>query len=193
MWDAIIQAFGLVSDPYVVWVCLASAMFGMFVGAMPGLTATMATALLVPVTFFMDPVPAIGAIVTATAMAIFAGDIPAALMRIPGTPASAAYTDESYLMSRKGLLDLNLGSNLVFSATGGLFGVAILIIAAPMLAEIALNFSSFEYFWLAFLGLMCAVPLLAAVITAVKMLYVEDVVGDRQIGPKENRQQGVQA
>src|SRR5690606_41746128 len=86
MWDALIQAFGLVSDPYVVWVCLASAMFGMFVGAMPGLTATMATALLVPVTFFMDPVPAIGAIVTATAMAIFAGDIPAALMRIPGTP-----------------------------------------------------------------------------------------------------------
>src|SRR5690606_22705439 len=153
MWDAIIQAFGLVLDPYVLWVCFASAMFGMFVGAMPGLTATMATALLVPVTFFMDPVPAIGAIVTATAMAIFAGDIPAALMRIPGTPASAAYTDESYLMSRKGLLDLNLGSNLVFSATGGLFGVAILIVAAPILAEIALNFSSFEYFWLAGLGL----------------------------------------
>ena len=156
MWDAIILALELVLDPYVLWVCFAAAMFGMFVGAMPGLTATMATALLVPVTFFMDPVPAIGAIVTATAMAIFAGDIPAALMRIPGTPASAAYTDESYLMSRKGLLDLNLGSNLVFSATGGLFGVAILIVAAPVLAEIALNFSSFEYFWLAGLGLTCA-------------------------------------
>ncbi len=156
MWDAIIQAFGLVLDPYVLWVCLASAVFGIFVGSMPGLTATMATALLVPVTFFMPPVPAIGAIVTATAMAIFAGDIPAAMLRIPGTPASAAYTDESYLMSRKGLLDLNLGANLVFSAVGGLFGVAILIVAAPMLAEIALNFSSFEYFWLAGLGLTCA-------------------------------------
>jgi TctA family transporter len=55
----------------------------------------MATALLVPVTFFMPPVPALGAIVTATAMAIFAGDIPAAMLRMPGTPASAAYTDES--------------------------------------------------------------------------------------------------
>ncbi len=128
----------------------------MFVGAMPGLTATMATALLVPVTFFMDPVPAIGAIVTATAMAIFAGDIPAAMMRIPGTPASAAYADESYLMGRKGLIDRALGANLVFSAVGGLFGVAILIVAAPMLAEVALNFSSFEYFWLAGLGLTCA-------------------------------------
>ena len=156
MWDAIFQAFWLVFDPYVLWVCLAAAVFGVFVGSMPGLTATMATALLVPVTFFMPPVPAIGAIVTATAMAIFAGDIPAAMLRIPGTPASAAYADESYKMAQKGFLDLNLGVNLVFSAIGGLFGVAILVVAAPTLAEIALNFSSFEYFWLAALGLTCA-------------------------------------
>ncbi len=157
MWSAFVQALGLVFDPYVLWVCLASAVFGIFVGAMPGLTATMATALLVPVTFFMPPVPALGAIVTATAMAIFAGDIPAAMLRIPGTPASAAYTDESYEMSKKGLLDLNLGVNLVFSVLGGLFGVVILIVAAPVLAELAINFSSFEYFWLAALGLTCAI------------------------------------
>src|SRR5215204_5101712 len=155
--DAIVLAFGLVFQFKVLWVIAASAAFGMFVGAMPGLTATMATALLVPVTFFMEPVPALGAIVTATAMAIFAGDIPAAMLRMPGTPASAAYTDESYAMSKKGLLDLNLGVNLVFSVLGGLFGVAILIVAAPALAELAINFSSFEYFWLAALGLSCAV------------------------------------
>jgi putative tricarboxylic transport membrane protein len=157
MWNAFIQALGLVFDPYVLWVCFASAVFGIFVGAMPGLTATMATALLVPVTFFMPPVPALGCIVTATAMAIFAGDIPAAMLRIPGTPASAAYTDESYKMSQKGLLDLNLGVNLVFSVLGGLVGVAILIVCAPLLAELAINFSSFEYFWLAALGLTCAI------------------------------------
>src|ERR671923_1290597 len=157
MWNAFVQALGLVIDPYVLWVCFASAAFGIFVGAMPGLTATMATALLVPVTFFMPPVPALGAIVTATAMAIFAGDIPAAMLRIPGTPASAAYTDESYEMSKKGLLDLNLGVNLVFSVLGGLFGVAILILCAPALAEFAIHFSSFEYFWLAALGLTCAI------------------------------------
>ncbi len=155
--DAFLAASRLVLDPHVLWVITASAAFGMFVGAMPGLTATMATALLVPVTFFMDPVPALGAIVTATAMAIFAGDIPAALLRIPGTPASAAYTDESYAMSKKGQLDLNLGVNLVFSVMGGLVGVAILIVCAPALAEVAINFSSFEYFWLALLGLTCAV------------------------------------
>ncbi len=155
--DAFLAAAALIFDPFVLWVIVASAAFGMFVGAMPGLTATMATALLIPVTFFMEPVPALGAIVTATAMAIFAGDIPAALLRIPGTPASAAYTDESYAMSKKGELDLNLGVNLVFSAIGGLVGVAILIVCAPALAEFAINFSSFEYFWLALLGLTCAI------------------------------------
>jgi TctA family transporter len=154
---AILTAFGLVFDPYVLFVILASAVFGLFVGAMPGLTATMATALLVPITFFMSPVPALGAIVTATAMAIFAGDIPAAMLRMPGTPASAAYTDESYAMAKKGQLELNLGANLVFSAVGGIFGVIVLIIAAPMLAELAINFSTFEYFWLACLGLTCAI------------------------------------
>ena len=155
--DALIAAAKLVFDPFVLWVILASSAFGIFVGAMPGLTATMATALLVPITFFMPPVPALGAIVAATAMAIFAGDIPAAMLRIPGTPASAAYTDESYAMSRKGELDLNLGVNLVFSVIGGLVGVAILILCAPALAEFAIHFSSFEYFWLALLGLTCAI------------------------------------
>ncbi len=155
--EPLLAAAALVFDPYVLWVIVASAVFGIFVGAMPGLTATMATALLVPITFFMPPVPALGAIVTATAMAIFAGDIPAAMLRIPGTPASAAYTEESYAMSKKGELDLNLGVNLVFSVLGGLIGVLILIVATPALAEVAISFSSFEYFWLCLLGLTCAV------------------------------------
>src|SRR6188768_706206 len=151
------QAFALVFDWYVLWVILASAVFGLFVGCVPGLTATMATALLVPITFFMPPVPAIAAIVTATAMAIFSGDIPGCLLRIPGTPASAAYTDEAYAMTRKGQAEVALGAGLVFSAVGGLFGTAVLMVSAPALAEFALKFSSFEYFWLVLMGLTCAV------------------------------------
>jgi TctA family transporter len=151
------QALALVFDPYVLWVIVASAAFGLFVGAIPGLTATMATALLVPVTFFMPPVPAIASIVTATAMAIFAGDIPSCLLRMPGTPASAAYTDEAYAMTKKGQGEVALGAGLVFSVIGGLFGTAVLIAAAPALAEVALKFSSFEYFWLVVLGLSSAV------------------------------------
>ena len=155
--DALSLAFGLVFEPYVLLVIFLSALFGLFVGAIPGLTATMATALLVPVTFFMPPVPAVAAIVTATAMAIFSGDIPSALLRMPGTPASAAYTDEAYLLTKAGKAELALGAGLVFSVLGGVFGVLVLIVAAPALAEVALKFSSFEYFWLVMLGFTCAV------------------------------------
>jgi putative tricarboxylic transport membrane protein len=155
--DVYLQALQLVLDPYVLTVIFLSALYGLFVGCIPGLTATMATALLVPVTFFMPPVPAVAAIVTATAMAIFSGDIPGALLRIPGTPASAAYTDEAYAMTLKGQAGVALGAGLWFSALGGLFGTAVMISMAPTLAEIALNFSSFEYFWLVLLGLAGAV------------------------------------
>ena len=182
--SALAAAAGLVFDPYVITVILASAVFGIFVGAIPGLTATMATALLVPVTFFMPPVPALGAIVTASAMAIFAGDIPGAMLRMPGTPASAAYTDESYAMARKGQLELNLGVNLVFSVAGGLVGVLFLIGAAPLLAEAALNFSSFEYFWLACLGLSCATLITASGRTrAVLSLLIGLAIGCVGIDP----------
>jgi putative tricarboxylic transport membrane protein len=155
--DAVLTAAGMVFQPYVLLVIGLSALYGLFVGAIPGLTATMATALLVPVTFFMAPIPAVAAIVTATAMAIFSGDIPSALLRMPGTPASAAYTDEAYLLTRKGQAELALGAGLVFSALGGIFGVVVLSVAAPALAEVALRFSSFEYFWLVMLGFTCAV------------------------------------
>jgi len=157
MWTAVGQAFSMVFEPYTLMVMVLAAFYGLFVGAVPGLTATMATALLVPVTFFMPPIPAVAAMVTATAMAIFSGDIPGCLLRIPGTPASAAYTDEAFAMTRKGQAEKALGAGLVFSAVGGLFGTVVLIVAAPALADFALNFSSFEYFWLVLLGLTCAV------------------------------------
>jgi len=136
---------------------LLAALFGLFIGSIPGLTATMATALLIPFTFYMDPVPAIACIVTTVAMAIFAGDIPGALLRIPGTPASAAYCDEAYALTRKGQTELALGTSLVCAAIGGVMGSLVLSLTAPVLAEFAIQFSSYEYFWLACLGLSCAV------------------------------------
>ena len=154
--ELFVVAFQLIFDPYVLLVVILSGAFGLFMGAIPGLSATMATALLVPVTFFMPPVPALASIVTATAMAIFAGDLPGALLRIPGTPASAAYTNEAFAMTRKGQAELVLGTGLVSAVIGGIFGAVVLSFTAPILAEFALKFSSFEYFWLASLGLTCA-------------------------------------
>lgn len=152
----IAQAFGLVFQLDILVVILLASIYGLVVGAVPGLTATMATALLVPLTFYLPPIAAIGAIISSSAMAIFSGDIPGALLRIPGTPASAAYTDEAYAMTRKGRPELALGIGLWFSALGGIFGTLALMAMAPPLASMALRFSTFEYFWLAFLGLMCA-------------------------------------
>src|SRR5262245_17792029 len=97
-----IEAFRLVLQTDVLVAILLSSIDGLLVGSLPGLSATMATALLVPVTFYLSPIAAVATIIAASAMAIFSGDIPGALLRIPGTPASAAYTDEAYAMTRKG-------------------------------------------------------------------------------------------
>jgi len=153
----LLQGLSLLMAPKVLLVICISSIYGLFVGAMPGLTATMAAALLIPFTFFMDPVPALVSIVTMSAMAIFAGDIPAALVRIPGTPSSAAYTQDSFELTKQGKAELVLGVDVVFSAIGGLMGAVILMSSAPLLAEVAMQFSSFEYFWLAALGLSATV------------------------------------
>lgn len=157
--EVALQALEIVLDPYVLLVMTASAIFGLVLGCLPGVSATMATALLVPLTFFMPPVPAIAAIVTATAMAVFSGDIPGALLRIPGTPASAAYTDEAYKLTLKGRAGEALGASLVFSVIGGLVGTFIMMAASPMLADVALRFSTYEFFWMSALGLTCAAML----------------------------------
>ena len=105
-----LEALRLVAAPDVLVAIAASAVYGLVVGSLPGLSATMATALLVPVTFHLSPIAAVATIITASAMAIFSGDIPGCLLRIPGTPASAAYTDEAYAMTRKGEPEVALGA-----------------------------------------------------------------------------------
>ncbi|MFP6765333.1 MAG: tripartite tricarboxylate transporter permease, partial [Planctomycetaceae bacterium] len=85
-----------------------------------------------------------------------AGDIPTTLMRIPGTPSSAAYVDDAYALTKRGLHQRALGVSLVCSVIGGLVGSLVLIAAAPLLAGFAAKFSTYEYFWLCVLGLSCA-------------------------------------
>src|SRR5690606_21627601 len=155
--EIILQALAQLATPQVVLIMLAAAVYGLTVGAIPGLTATMGVALVIPIAFFLDPVPALAGVMTLSAMAIFAGDLPGALLRIPGTPASAAYVDDSYLMVRRGQGGLALGLCVICSAIGGVVGALVLMGAAPAIARIALQFSSYEKFWLACLGLTAAV------------------------------------
>ena len=157
MESVIWSAVSNVVDWQVLLVIALSAAYGIFVGSIPGLTATMAVALVVPLTFYLTDVQAIAAIVTTVTCSIFAGDIPATLVRIPGTPASAAYASDAYALTLQGRPSLALATALVFSVLGGLFGTLVLASAAPWLATQATKFTSYEYFWLYILGLTCAV------------------------------------
>jgi len=153
--SVLLEALALVTKPDVLATVVIASLLGITIGAIPG-PAVMGVALLIPITFFMDPVPAISAIAALAAMAIFAGDIPGALLRIPGTPASAAYVEDAHALSLQGRPERALGLSMAAACFGGVIGVILLMIAAPLLARFATNFSSVEYFWLAFLGLSCA-------------------------------------
>lgn len=158
MIEAIGEALQLVALSPSIWlVIFLSAVYGIFLGAIPGLTATMAVALFVPITYWMDPIPALAGIATMAACAIFAGDIPTTLLRIPGTPASAAYVDDAYAFTLKGQSEKPLGMALTGSVMGGLFGALVLMLLGGQLAKVASMFSVAEYFWLYLLGLSSAV------------------------------------
>ncbi len=147
------DTFAQLLTPVVLVPWLLGMIFGIFVGAMPGLTATMAVALIVPISFHLPPSAGLALIIGVSFTAIFAGDIPATLIRIPGTPASAAATLDGYALAQMGKADHALRIDLICSALGGLFSVLLLMTLAPQLARTALAFSSYEYFWLALSGL----------------------------------------
>ncbi len=140
-------------DPNVIGPWIIAMAFGIFIGATPGLTATMAVALIVPISFHLDPNAGLAMIIGVSFTAIFAGDIPATYLRIPGTPASAAATLDGHELAKKGKGQSALLLDLFCSCIGGLIGVTLLILIASPLAKFALKFSDFEYFWLGVLGL----------------------------------------
>ncbi len=130
------------------------AMFlGIFVGGMPGLTATMAVALIVPITYHMPPIAGLAMIIGVSFTSIFAGDIPATFLRVPGTPASGAAVLDGYELCKQGKGSLAITLDLICSSIGGVVGILILIFISPLLANFALKFTHFEYFWLGVMGL----------------------------------------
>lgn len=126
---------------------------GVIIGALPGLTAPMGCALLIPFTYTMQPVPAILMLVSLYCGATFGGSIAAILVHAPGTPAAAATTFDGYPLAQKGMAGKALGMSCISSAIGGVFSVIVLIFLAPVLADIAIKFGPPEYFALAVFGL----------------------------------------
>ncbi|MCR4265461.1 tripartite tricarboxylate transporter permease [Nitratireductor sp. ZSWI3] len=143
------QAF----SPFNLLLAVIGVVLGTVIGALPGLSATMAIAVLVPFTFAMDPASGLimlGAIYTG---AIYGGAYAAILVNTPGTPSAIATTFDGYPMAKRGDGDLAMTLATLASVVGGVVGALSLITLSPLLANIALAFQSSEYFWLAILGL----------------------------------------
>ncbi|MBN2752999.1 MAG: tripartite tricarboxylate transporter permease [Rhodospirillaceae bacterium] len=126
---------------------------GLIIGALPGLTATMGVALLIPLTFGMSPVMGLNMLIGIYIGGIYGGCVSSILLRTPGTPASAATVLDGYPMAQKGQAGKALGMATIASTIGGLFAALVLATLAPQLASVALEFGAPEYFALALFGL----------------------------------------
>ncbi len=132
---------------------------GIVIGAIPGLTATMAVALLIPVTFGMDPVVGLALMGGVYSGGMYGGAISSVLLSTPGTPAAAATAFDGYPMTRKGEGGKAIAVATVASFWGGIISTLALLFVAPPLARVALEFGPPEYFLLAILGLSSIVTL----------------------------------
>ncbi len=145
-----LQAVMTVDALFAIFVGTVS---GIIIGGMPGLTATMAVALLIPITFSFTPLIGLSIMGGVYAGAMYGGSIPAILLSTPGTPAAAATAIEGYPLTQQGKGGLALKVSVVASFVGGTFSVFVLLAIAPILADFALKFGPAEYFLLALMGL----------------------------------------
>ncbi|MGK6307712.1 tripartite tricarboxylate transporter permease [Variovorax sp. DT-64] len=131
---------------------LGGALLGIIVGVLPGLSATLCIALLTTLTIKLSPNDAILILICAYVGTIYGGSRTAILLNIPGTAANAASCADGFALARKGEAGRAIGIATSGAFTGTLFGVLCLAMFTPALAEIALSFGAFEFFWLALFG-----------------------------------------
>ncbi|MDR1621870.1 MAG: tripartite tricarboxylate transporter permease [Synergistaceae bacterium] len=127
--------------------------FGITIGALPGLNASMGVALLLPLTYGMAPLPAVVMLLSIYCGAIYGGSITAILLRTPGTTAAACTVFDGYEMAQNGEPGRALSMAATASFIGGIFSVIVLVFLSPPLARMALMFGPAEYFALCFFGL----------------------------------------
>ncbi|MFD1705547.1 tripartite tricarboxylate transporter permease [Siminovitchia sediminis] len=144
---------GSLTDPMNVLLLCLGVLVGIIVGALPGLTATMALALLLPFTFTMMPDTSLITMGGLYVGGIFGGCISAILINTPGTPSSIATTFDGYPLARQGKASHALTMAALSSGIGGVIGGIALLLLTPALAKWALSLGPPEYFWVAILGL----------------------------------------
>ena len=148
-----LTGFAMIADPATIGVILLGVFIGVLVGALPGLSSPMAIALLIPFTISMTPIAAIAMLAGLYCAGTFGGSITAILINAPGAPPAAATAIDGYPMAKRGEAGRALGLATISSVTGGVLSLLLLLFVAPLMAKIAVSFTSAEYFALALFAL----------------------------------------
>ena len=128
----------------ILLLILAGSLFGMIVGAIPGLNTTLAVAIAIPITFYLEPVEALALLSAVYKNGIYGGSVSAVLLGVPGTPAAACTVRDGYAMAKKGQAKKALDAALYASVFADVVGNTILILTASWLAQFALKFGPSE-------------------------------------------------
>ena len=158
--DVIFQGFAsVIFSPFTILLILIGTAVGIVFGSIPGLTATMAVVMFLPMTYTLEPIEGISMLMALYIGGISGGLISAILLKIPGTPSSVATCFDGGPMAEKGEAGKALGTGIVFSFIGTIIGVITLVVISPLLASVAIKFGAYEYCALAIFSLSLVVSL----------------------------------
>ena len=146
-------------QPELLLYVLGGLLFGMYAGAMPGISATMAISLMVSFTYNWSVFPALAVALGCYVGAVYGGSRSAILLNVPGTPAAIATAFDGYPLAKQGKAAKALGITAIQSVIGGIIGAVFLIVAAPLITKFALLFASRDYFLLALMGILLLVSM----------------------------------
>ena len=195
--DSLVKSFELLTTTPLIPAAIAGLVWGIIGGAMPGLSASVTMALILPLTYTLDPVMAIVVLACTYIGAEYGGSIPAILIRTPGTNSAAATVVDGYAMKLQGRAGEALGISLWSGVVGSLFGLAMLVLLTEPLSRVALLFKPTSYCALGILGLSIIASvsggsLLKGLIAAVVGVMIATVGTDplsgvgRQLQPVEH-------
>ncbi|MFP1645932.1 tripartite tricarboxylate transporter permease [Pontitalea aquivivens] len=155
--QTIMDALGMLASFEAILAIALGTLYGILIGAIPGLGSVLGITVILPFTFVLDQTASIALLLGTYCGSVYGGSIPAILLNTPGTPQSAATLFDGYPMARRGQPGLALGWATLSSAVGGIIACVILAVAAPLLARFGLRFGPIEYFALGIFALTCIV------------------------------------
>ena len=151
--ELFIQALSLALTPSAISAVGLGALVGLIFGSIPGLTFTVALALALPITFSMEPVPAIGLLLGTYIGGMTGGSVSAILLGIPGTPSAAATVLDGHSMTKQGEASIALGTAIFVSAFGGIFSLLVMVVSVDFVSKLAIGFGPAEIFALVLFGM----------------------------------------